>query len=113
MGGGAAVVAAAALPTTGDTVHTLCTSNGSPYLNFQLRIMCAMLLRPGATLAVVRSQAGGKCLRKQHLLAQDPGIRQSANARSMSTAGCQPDPCGPASRVAAKQPRAHGLRPQA
>lgn len=23
----------------GDTIHTLCTSNGSPYLNFQLRIM--------------------------------------------------------------------------
>ena len=28
-------------PTTGDTIHTLCTSNGSPYLNFQNRIMCA------------------------------------------------------------------------
>ncbi len=26
-------------PTTGDTIHTLCTSNGSPYLNFQNRIM--------------------------------------------------------------------------
>ncbi len=29
-------------PTKGDTIHTLCTSNGSPYLNFQNRIMCAM-----------------------------------------------------------------------
>ena len=27
-------------PTMGDTIHTLCTSNGSPYLNFQNRIMC-------------------------------------------------------------------------
>ena len=27
-------------PTKGDTIHTLCTSNGSPYLNFQNRIMC-------------------------------------------------------------------------
>lgn len=26
-------------PTKGDTIHTLCTSNGSPYLNFQNRIM--------------------------------------------------------------------------
>ena len=32
------------LPTTGDTIHTLCTSNGSPYLNFQNRIMCALHL---------------------------------------------------------------------
>ena len=30
-------------PTTGTTIHTLCTSNGSPYLNFQTRIMCARL----------------------------------------------------------------------
>lgn len=30
-------------PTKGDTIHTLCTSNGSPYLNFQNRIMCAIL----------------------------------------------------------------------
>lgn len=28
-----------ASPTKGDTIHTLCTSNGSPYLNFQNRIM--------------------------------------------------------------------------
>ena len=27
-------------PMKGDTIHTLCTSNGSPYLNFQNRIMC-------------------------------------------------------------------------
>ena len=26
-------------PSTGTTIHTLCTSNGSPYLNFQTRIM--------------------------------------------------------------------------
>jgi len=30
--------------TTGDTIHTLCTSNGSPYLNFQTRIMWALPL---------------------------------------------------------------------
>ena len=28
-------------PTVGSTVHTLCTSNGSPYTNFQTRIMYA------------------------------------------------------------------------
>ena len=27
------------VPTAGDTIHTLVTSNGSPYLNFQTRIM--------------------------------------------------------------------------
>ena len=26
-------------PVSGDTIHTLCTSNGSPYLNYQTRIM--------------------------------------------------------------------------
>ena len=26
-------------PSSGITIHTLCTSNGSPYLNFQTRIM--------------------------------------------------------------------------
>jgi hypothetical protein len=30
-----------AVQTAGDTIHTLCTSNGSPYLNIQTRIMCA------------------------------------------------------------------------
>ena len=25
--------------TSGRTIHTLCTSNGSPYLNYQTRIM--------------------------------------------------------------------------
>ena len=29
-------------PAKGTTIHTLCTSNGSPYLNFQTRIMCAL-----------------------------------------------------------------------
>lgn len=33
---------ATGFPTKGDTIHTLCTSNGSPYLNFQNRIMCAL-----------------------------------------------------------------------
>ena len=31
----------AGVPRTGRGIHTLVTSNGSPYLNFQLRIMCA------------------------------------------------------------------------
>ena len=31
----------AGIPTKGTTIHTLVTSNGSPYLNFQNRIMCA------------------------------------------------------------------------
>lgn len=31
--------AVASFPTKGDTIHTLVTSNGSPYLNFQNRIM--------------------------------------------------------------------------
>ena len=26
-------------PLSGGTIHTLCTSNGSPYLNYQTRIM--------------------------------------------------------------------------
>ena len=30
------------IPTKGTTIHTLVTSNGSPYLNFQNRIMCAL-----------------------------------------------------------------------
>ena len=34
----------AMFPTTGNTIHTLCTSNGSPYMNFQNRIMCVLLL---------------------------------------------------------------------
>lgn len=29
------------IPYKGTTIHTLVTSNGSPYLNFQNRIMCA------------------------------------------------------------------------
>ena len=33
-------------PTKGDTIHTLCTSNGSPYLNFQNRIMCEPHAKP-------------------------------------------------------------------
>lgn len=37
-----AVAKPAEFPTKGDTIHTLCTSNGSPYLNFQNRIMCAL-----------------------------------------------------------------------
>lgn len=32
--------AIAGIPTKGTTIHTLVTSNGSPYLNFQNRIMC-------------------------------------------------------------------------
>ena len=36
---GVAAVQTQASPTKGDTIHTLCTSNGSPYLNFQNRIM--------------------------------------------------------------------------
>lgn len=28
-----------AFPLSGSTIHTLCTSNGSPYLNYQTRIM--------------------------------------------------------------------------
>lgn len=39
LAAGGAAVQTQASPTTGDTIHTLCTSNGSPYLNFQNRIM--------------------------------------------------------------------------
>ena len=35
----AAIVAELPWPRTGRTIHTVCTSNGSPYLNFQTRIM--------------------------------------------------------------------------
>ena len=35
----AAIVAELPWPRTGRTVHTVCTSNGSPYLNFQTRVM--------------------------------------------------------------------------
>ena len=35
----AAIVAELPWPKTGRTIHTVCTSNGSPYLNFQTRIM--------------------------------------------------------------------------
>ena len=35
----AAIVAELPWPQTGRTIHTVCTSNGSPYLNFQTRIM--------------------------------------------------------------------------
>ena len=38
------VAKASGFPTKGNTIHTLCTSNGSPYLNFQNRIMCALIL---------------------------------------------------------------------
>lgn len=41
--------------TTGDTIHTLCTSNGSPYLNFQLRIMYG-------TYQLVQKMPGGEKL---------------------------------------------------
>lgn len=41
-----------ASPTKGDTIHTLCTSNGSPYLNFQNRIMYG-------TYKLVQKQPGG------------------------------------------------------
>ena len=34
------------IPTKGTTIHTLVTSNGSPYLNFQNRIMCALAMHP-------------------------------------------------------------------
>jgi hypothetical protein len=40
-------------PTEGTTVHTLCTSNGSPYTNFQNRIMYA-------TYKMVQKQGGGE-----------------------------------------------------
>jgi len=45
-GGGEAgpVWRSADVPRTGSGIHTLVTSNGSPYLNFQLRIMCAARL---------------------------------------------------------------------
>jgi hypothetical protein len=36
---GAEASAPAGWPAVGSTVHTLCTSNGSPYVNFQTRIM--------------------------------------------------------------------------
>mmetsp|Transcript_4256 Transcript_4256/g.12271 ORF Transcript_4256/g.12271 Transcript_4256/m.12271 type:complete len:438 (-) Transcript_4256:1868-3181(-) len=49
------VDATASLPTTGDTIHTLCTSNGSPYLNFQLRIMYG-------TYKLVQQMPGGEKL---------------------------------------------------
>lgn len=34
------------IPYKGTTIHTLVTSNGSPYLNFQNRIMCAPNMHP-------------------------------------------------------------------
>jgi hydroxyproline O-arabinosyltransferase len=40
-------------PTRGSTVHTLCTSNGSPYTNFQNRIMYA-------TYQVMQREPGGE-----------------------------------------------------
>jgi hypothetical protein len=42
-------------PTEGSTVHTLCTSNGSPYTNFQNRIMYA-------TYKIVQKQPGGEIM---------------------------------------------------
>eukprot|EP00884_Botryococcus_braunii_P014590 jgi/Botrbrau1/23131/Bobra.0243s0061.1 len=42
-------------PTTGDEIHTLVTSNGSPYLNFQNRIMYA-------TYKMVQKSPGGEKL---------------------------------------------------
>ena len=45
----------AAWPTVGSTVHTLCTSNGSPYVNFQNRIMYA-------TYQLAQRQPGGELL---------------------------------------------------
>ena len=36
------------IPRTGTGIHTLVTSNGSPYLNFQLRIMCGPVPSFGA-----------------------------------------------------------------
>ena len=43
-------------PAKGTTIHTLCTSNGSPYLNFQTRIMCATA--PGFERARRTADAG-------------------------------------------------------
>ena len=37
----AGLVRTPGIPYKGTTIHTLVTSNGSPYLNFQNRIMCA------------------------------------------------------------------------
>jgi hypothetical protein len=42
-------------PSEGSTVHTLCTSNGSPYTNFQNRIMYA-------TYKIVQKQPGGEIM---------------------------------------------------
>lgn len=33
------------IPTKGTTIHTLVTSNGSPYLNFQNRIMYVLVVQ--------------------------------------------------------------------
>ena len=38
------------IPRTGTGIHTLVTSNGSPYLNFQLRIMCGAVPRSGGPI---------------------------------------------------------------
>lgn len=54
-GGVASVMKEQASPTKGDTIHTLCTSNGSPYLNFQNRIMYG-------TYKLVQKQPGGEKL---------------------------------------------------
>jgi len=43
--GGAAAAAAGAGP---NTIHTLCTGNGSPYQNYQLRIVSALPACPAA-----------------------------------------------------------------
>lgn len=43
----------AAWPTIGSMVHTVCTSNGSPYVNFQNRIMYA-------TYKVAQKMPGGE-----------------------------------------------------
>lgn len=42
-------------PTQGSTIHTLCTSNGSPYTNFQNRIMYA-------TYKLAQKAPGGEIL---------------------------------------------------
>lgn len=36
------------IPTKGTTIHTLVTSNGSPYLNFQNRIMYVLVVHSSA-----------------------------------------------------------------
>ena len=63
------------IPYKGTTIHTLVTSNGSPYLNFQNRIMCAPNMHPSSARPIlscllafsVANPGGASCSMSWHL----------------------------------------------